>query len=85
MVEVIQKISRKLALEKENLDKNKTKVENEKIEIARIKLENEITRGKLKILSSHLIDERKYIEIEKTEIEKFLKQINNFRSLIPKP
>lgn len=82
LVEGIQRISERLAKEKETLDKLKIKFEDEKIYIAKAKLENEITRGKLKLLSDKLQDERKWVESEKSEIQKFLKQISSLHAYL---
>ena len=76
LVETIQKISNKLSAQKCKLDKDKEKIEDEKVSIAKSKLENEINRGKIKNISNRINEERKYLESEKTEIERFLKQIS---------
>ena len=82
IVEGIQNVSSRLAAQKEILNKNKEKFEEEKIEFSKAKLENEIHRTKLKCLSNQLNDERRYIESEKSEIERFLKQISSLPSYL---
>ncbi|OMJ81999.1 hypothetical protein SteCoe_17434 [Stentor coeruleus] len=82
IIETVQKISKKLAQQKEALDKDKEKSEHEKIQISKKKLENEIEKGKLKNMAQQLDEERKFIMFEKTEIEKFLKQVSSLPSYL---
>jgi hypothetical protein len=82
IIEILQKVTEKLAREKEKMDKEKFLYENEKKNVYNRKLENELEKGKLKTLANQIYQEKKYVENEKNEIIKFVKQVTNLPSYL---
>ncbi|OMJ68686.1 hypothetical protein SteCoe_33793 [Stentor coeruleus] len=82
IVDTVQKISKKLTMQKEIFDKEKVRFENERMIYEKKMLGNEIEKGKMKIIAQQLDAERKMMNSEKKNIEIFLKQVSSLPSYL---
>ena len=82
IIEIVQKVSEKLMVQKSKLDKDKLKLEEVKKTLFNNRLENDIEKVKLKNLANQIFQEKKYVENEKAEIVKFVKQVSNLPSYL---
>lgn len=80
IINIVESVSLRLAKEKDNVDRLKDKIENEKIAIFNKKLEIEVEKGRLKTVINKVLQAKKKLEVDKIEVEKMVKQVNSLPS-----
>lgn len=80
IIDIVENVSRRLASEKEKVDREKERIENEKIIIFNKRLEIEVEKGRLKNVINKVLQAKKKLESDKAEVEKMVKQVNSLPS-----